>query len=223
MAWPIGEYMNWIRKAVHVMARRLRPSIIDRIAIKVGVDVDTSGMDALNASTADLHARWTEIGSMIEAGKAVVVPVGSTVTHLDVGADDILVLSVPTAIRPEQRKQLSEHIGALFGAGPRVMVLDGGMSLAHVVRPQAKAEVVQEEETTQLIGRLNGAPIKAMRGGIETAESKSLYREWLKGEGHRPCEHEYEEDSWSGPGVVNCTYCRSWVERVTTAPSTGAI
>jgi hypothetical protein len=201
-AWSIGEDMNWIRKALHAIARRVRPSIIDRIAIKVDVDFDRSGMDALNASTADLYARWTDITAMIQAGKPFGIAPVSSVVRLEARAGDALVLSVPTLLRPEQRRLLAESMGAAFGKGPRVIVLDGGATITHVV---AAALPPAEERT--IVRRSNRAPFKELLDGLETRMSIVAYKLWLKGEG-AVCEHDHQPDRFGRPGQYICTYCR---------------
>jgi hypothetical protein len=126
--------MNWIRRVIKALARRARPSIIDRFTIGIGLDVDHSGLDEMAARTEELHARWTDISAMVQAGKPFGITPGSSIVRLDVGAGDVLVHSVPTVLNSEQRARMVEQIGLVFSAGPRVLVLDGGMTISRIVR-----------------------------------------------------------------------------------------
>lgn len=137
--------MNWIHKVIGALFPSARPNVVGEMRVKLDFEVDTAAIDDLTATTDHLHARWSEIGA-VAAGVIAALPAHSTVTRLDVAAGDILVLACPTVLKSEQRDHLVAHFSRLVGNGPRMLVLDGGMSLAHVVRTVTVSAPVTEGE-----------------------------------------------------------------------------
>lgn len=102
----------------------------ERIELKL--DIDTSDIDAALASVAELRAQWTEVSAMIAASKGAGAVLVGQVAKLELAAGDALVLTVPNILTVDQRTKMIERVRQALGHDARVLILDGGISVAHV-------------------------------------------------------------------------------------------
>jgi hypothetical protein len=117
----------------------------------------------------------------------------------------------------DQTAALRQSVSAQLGGDKLVVVLPPGCKIEFLERGRLPAyswERVQtrpqedKQPAISMIGRMNGAPVKETRDGVETHQSISDYKTWLKGAGYRPCDHEYKVDGFGPAGQYICIYCR---------------